>query len=263
MSESILTAQFYVVGADRIVGLTGAGISTDSGIPDYRGPEGMWTKNPAAERMATLDAYLVSAEVRRRAWQSRLTSPIWTAQPNAGHRAFVDLERQGKLDVIITQNIDGLHQLAGNDPGRVIELHGTFRETVCLSCGRREPAGPTLERVRHGEQDPACLECGGILKSATISFGQQLVPEDLQRAERAASRCDLLLVVGTSLGVYPAAALVPLSVEHGAKVVIVNEQPTPYDGIADVVVREPIGDALPAIVGPIERRQLGTGEALS
>jgi NAD-dependent deacetylase len=263
MSESIVTAYSYVVAANRIVGLTGAGISTDSGIPNYRGPEGMWTKNPAAERMATLDAYLVSADVRRRAWQSRLTSPIWTAQPNVGHRAFVDLERQGKLDVLITQNIDGLHQLAGNDPARVIELHGTFREIMCLNCGRREPAGPTLERVRHGERDPACLECGGILKSATISFGQQLMREDLQRAERATIYCDLLLVVGTSLGVYPAAALVPLAVEHGAKVVIVNKERTPYDGIADVVVRKPISDALPAIVGSIDPRRLETDKTSS
>ncbi len=247
--DPILAAKSIIATADRIVGLTGAGISTDSGIPDYRGPQGIWTRDPEAERLATLDAYLGDAEVRRRAWRNRLTSPIWKAQPNSGHRAFVHLERRGKLNMLLTQNIDGLHQLAGNNPARVVELHGTFREVVCLSCGVRQPAGPTLERVRQGDEDPACLSCGGILKSATISFGQPLLPSVLRRAEHAVVNCDLLLVVGTSLGVYPAAGLVPLSVAHGAKVVIVNEQPTPYDDIAEVVVRESISRSLPTIVG--------------
>jgi NAD-dependent protein deacetylase/lipoamidase len=231
-----------------VVALTGAGISTDSGIPDFRGPEGVWTKNPEAERLATLDAYLEDGEVRRRAWQGRLHSPTWRADPNPGHRALVTLEHQGKLDTLVTQNIDGLHQLAGNDPSKVIEIHGTIREVVCMACGDRGPASATLERVRAGEEDPSCKRCGGILKSATISFGQSLVVEDLARAERAASGCDVLLAVGTSLTVYPAAALVPVAAANGASVVIVNAEETPYDHLAAAVVRDPISSSLPRVV---------------
>ncbi len=228
--------------------LTGAGISTDSGIPDFRGPRGVWTKNPEAERLATIDVYMEDAEARRRAWQNRVDSPTWTAEPNAGHLALVDLERKGTLDTLITQNIDGLHHAAGSDPARIIEIHGTMREVVCMACGDRSPAEPTLDRVRAGEDDPDCRRCGGILKSATISFGQALVIEDLVRAEEAAVRCDLLLAVGTSLGVYPAAGLVPTAARQGAALVIVNGEPTPYDDMADAVVRESISSSLPAIV---------------
>ena len=241
--------------SQRIVALTGAGISTDSGIPDFRGPDGIWTRNPEAERLATLDAYLEDPEVRRRAWQNRVTSPTWTAVPNPGHRALVDLEQQGRLDTLVTQNIDGLHQMAGSGPDRVIEIHGTMRQVVCLRCGDRQPAGPTLDRVRAGEDDPACRAagsgggaCGGILKSATISFGQNLVPADLRRAEAAAAACDLLLAVGSTLGVHPAAGLVPRAASAGAAVIIVNGQPTPYDDRATVVLRGPISVVLPAAV---------------
>jgi NAD-dependent deacetylase len=209
----------------------------------------VWTKNPAAERLSTLDVYLADADVRRQAWRTRLTSPTWDAAPNAGHRALVALERQGKLDTLVTQNIDGLHQLAGSDPVRVVEIHGTMREVVCMDCGDRGPAGPVLDRVRDGEDDPRCRACGGILKSATISFGQSLVAADLYRAEAAAAACDLLLAVGTSLGVHPAAGLVPLAVRRGAALVIVNGEPTPYDDHADAVVRGSISSVLPSIVG--------------
>jgi NAD-dependent deacetylase len=235
-------------GAERVVVLTGAGISTDSGIPDFRGPQGLWTKNPEAERLSTLDAYLEDTEVRRRAWQSRIHSPTWAAMPNAGHLALVSLEHQGRLDTLVTQNIDGLHQLAGNDPAKVIEIHGTIREIVCMNCGELGPSGPTLDRVRAGEEDPACLSCGGILKSATISFGQSLVAEDLERAERAAARCDVLLAVGSSLTVYPAAGLVPVAAGNGAEIVIVNGEKTPYDPLAAAVIRDPISSSLPSIV---------------
>jgi NAD-dependent deacetylase len=245
--------------ARRVVALTGAGVSTGSGIPDFRGPDGVWTKDPAAERLSTLDAYMGDPGVRQRAWQGRLHSPAWTAAPNAGHLALVALERLGTLQLLVTQNIDGLHQLAGNDPAKVVEIHGTMREVVCMACGERGPAGPTLERVAAGEEDPACLTCGGILKSATISFGQSLVPADLARAEEAARACDLLLAVGTSLGVYPAAGLVPLAAGHGAAIVIVNAEPTPFDGIADAVVRTPITSVLPSIVGRGVTRSYAAG----
>ena len=231
----------------RVVVLTGAGISTDSGIPDFRGPQGLWTKNPGAEKAATLQAYVADPELRRRAWRNRLTSPMWSSEPNPGHRALVDLERSGRLDTLVTQNIDGLHQKAGSDPGRVIEIHGTTLEVVCLTCGHRQPAEPVHERVRAGEDDPACT-CGGILKPATISFGQNLVAEDLSRAEAAAASCDLLLAVGSTLAVFPAAGLVPVAVRHGAVVIIVNGDPTEMDRLADVVVHGSISECLPALV---------------
>jgi NAD-dependent deacetylase len=240
----------------RVVVLTGAGISTDSGIPGFRGPDGVWTKNPEAEKAATLQVYVSDPEVRRRAWQNRLTSPMWDAQPNAGHRALVELERSGRLDTLVTQNIDGLHLKAGTSPGRLIEIHGNSSEIVCLSCGHRQPAEPVHARVRAGEADPACQQpgrdgeaCEGMLKSATISFGQNLVAEDLRRAERAAAQCDLLLAVGSTLGVYPAAGLVPIAARAGAAVVIVNGGPSELDALADVVINGSISDLLPALIG--------------
>jgi NAD-dependent deacetylase len=238
-----------VDAASRVVVLTGAGISTESGIPDFRGPQGVWTRDPQAEKMATLQHYVADPEVRKRAWQSRLHSPAWTAEPNAGHRALVVLERRGKLHTLITQNVDGLHAKAGSDPARIVEIHGTMREVVCLSCDERAPMERALARVRAGEADPACRSCGGILKSATISFGQGLVREDLMRAQRAAEACDLLLAVGTTLAVFPIAGVVPIAKEAGARLVILNAEPTAMDDLADVVLRGSIGRALPRLVG--------------
>lgn len=243
-------AQALVGGAKRIVVLTGAGISTDSGIPDFRGPQGVWTKDPAAQRSSNIADYVADPEVRRRVWQMRLHSPAWTAVPNSGHLALVDLERQGRLHTLVTQNIDGLHQLAGNDPSRVVELHGTMRQVACLDCGDRGPMAPVHERLRAGDDDPHCLVCGGLLKSATISFGQSLVAADLRRAERAAVECDLMLAVGSTLTVSPACDLVGVAAASGAAVVIVNAHPTPYDGVADAVLRDPISNVLPALVQP-------------
>ena len=237
----------WVAAATRIVALTGAGISTESGIPDFRGPQGVWTKNPKAERLSNIEHYMADPEVRRLAWQSRLDHPAWHAAPNAGHRALVELERRGTLHALITQNIDGLHQQAGHAADAVIEVHGTMREVMCMACGWRGPMGLALDRVRAGEEDPTCEQCGGILKSATISFGQPLDPRVIDRAMRAAERADLLLAIGSSLQVYPVAGAVPLAKAAGAKVVIVNAEPTPFDGIADAVLRDPIGEILPAL----------------
>ncbi|MDQ1412557.1 MAG: NAD-dependent deacetylase [Acidimicrobiaceae bacterium] len=240
--------------ASSVVALTGAGISTESGIPDFRGPQGVWTKNPGAERTATLQHYLADPEIRKQVWQTRLHSPAWSAAPNAGHVALVDLERQGRLRAIVTQNIDGMHQKAGSNPGLVIELHGTMHHVMCWSCGSRAPMPPVLERVRAGEDDPACVAlvdgqpCGGVLKSATISFGQALDPEVLERAVLAVQAADLVLAVGSTLAVHPAAGLVPLAARFGIPVVIVNADPTPYDDVAVAVVRTPIGRALPPLV---------------
>ena len=234
----------------RVVALTGAGISTESGIPDFRGPQGVWTRNPKAERLSNIHDYMSDPEVRRLSWQSRLDHPAWQARPNAGHRALVDLERRGKLHALVTQNIDGLHQQAGNSPGKVIEVHGTMREVMCMRCGWRGPTQPVLERVRAGEEDPPCESCRGILKSATISFGQSLVPEVIATAMQAAREADVLLAVGTSLQVYPVAGAVPLAKAAGARVVIVNAEPTPFDNVADAVLSRPIGEVLPALCEP-------------
>jgi NAD-dependent deacetylase len=237
----------WVNEAERLVVLTGAGISTDSGIPDFRGPQGVWTKDPRAEKLSNIHCYMSDPEVRRLAWQSRVDHPAWHARPNAGHLALVELERRGKLHALVTQNIDGLHQLAGNSPHLVVEVHGTMRDVMCMACGWRGPAGPVLDRVRAGDPDPRCGECGGILKSATISFGQPLVPAVIERALRAAEEADVLLAIGTSLQVHPAAHAVPLAKAAGAQIVIVNAQPTPFDEIADAVVRQPIGEVLPLV----------------
>jgi NAD-dependent deacetylase len=228
--------------------LTGAGISTDSGIPDFRGPNGVWTQNPAAQRTVTLDAYLSDPDVRRTAWRNRRDHPAWTAEPNGGHRALVDLERSGRLTALITQNIDGLHQRAGSDPALVIEVHGTLFTVECLGCGDRTAMTAALERVAAGEADPACRRCGGILKAATISFGQSLVPAVLRAARDAAGACDVFLAVGSSLSVQPAAGCVEVAARAGARVVIVNNSPTPYDPIADAVLHAPIGEVLPVLV---------------
>ena len=245
----IATVRAWIDAARRIVVLTGAGISTDSGIPDFRGPQGVWTKNPQAEKMATLQHYVADPDVRKRSWRDRLASPAWQAKPNAGHHALVALERRGTLDTLLTQNVDGLHQLAGSSPDRVVEIHGTMREVTCLACGQRAPMERALARVRAGEEDPPCRTCGGILKSATISFGQGLVQSDLLRAQRAAEGCDLMLTVGTKLSVYPIAGVVPIAKEAGARIVIVNAEPTELDSLADAVLRGQISEILPKLVG--------------
>lgn len=238
-----------VAAAERIVVLTGAGISTDSGIPDFRGPKGVWTKNPAAEKAATIQNYLADAEVRRRAWLGRLDTPVWTAEPNVGHEAVVALERARKLHAVVTQNVDGLHQEAGHHPDNVIEVHGTVRYSRCWECGDRRPMRETLDRVRAGESDPPCLVCGGIVKSDTISFGQSLVPEVIDRALRVSEECDLMIAVGSTLSVYPVANCVPIAKRAGAPVIIVNGQPTEMDRHADHLLIGQIADILPGLVG--------------
>jgi NAD-dependent deacetylase len=243
--------------ADSVLVLTGAGISTDSGIPDFRGPRGVWTLNPGAERLATLDVYMSEPDVRRRSWQNRLESAKRQPMPNAGHASLVELERSGKLSMLVTQNVDGLHLDAGNDPAKVVEIHGTMREVMCMRCDGRTDMNETLARVREGDEDPRCLAqrgdvvCGGVLKSATVSFGQQLFADDVRRAQDAAERCDLVMAVGTTLAVYPAAGLVPLATGHGAPLIIVNGEATELDTMADVVLRRPISEVLPELVARV------------
>jgi len=247
---ALAAARAVLAEAGSIAVLTGAGISTDSGIPDFRGPNGVWTRDPAAEKRSTIEHYLSDPGVREAAWRIRVESEMWAAEPNAGHVAVAELARQGRLHTVVTQNIDGLHAAAGLPAHQLVEVHGTVHAVECLDCHGRGPMPPVLERVRRGEADPPCESCGGILKSATIMFGQALVPADLARAERAAVEADVLVAVGTSLNVYPVAGMVPLALEVGHPVVIVNAEPTPFDDVATVVVRGSASEVLPALFAP-------------
>ncbi|WP_432014086.1 SIR2 family NAD-dependent protein deacylase [Streptomyces cucumeris] len=231
--------------------LSGAGISTDSGIPDYRGPQGLWRQDPEAEKLVTYDSYMADPEIRRRSWLMRRDSEALHARPNGAHEAVTRLERSGVPVRVITQNVDGLHQLAGLPARKVLELHGTARAVQCTVCDARSDMATALERVASGEPDPSCAECGGILKSATVMFGQNLDPEVLTDAVAVARACEVFIAVGTSLQVQPAASLAGMAAEGGARLVIVNAEPTPYDELADEVVREPIGTALPALLDRI------------
>lgn len=238
----------WIRDAGAITVLSGAGVSTYSGIPDYRGPQGVWTKDPSAAALSSIDSYVSDPEVRKRAWLARRDHPAWQAQPNVAHQALVSLEQAGKLRAIITQNIDELHQQAGSDPASVIELHGTMFQVECLSCGQRGSMAEALERVRAGEEDPACRACGGMQKSATISFGQSLREEVVQAAVRAARGCDLMLAIGSSLTVQPAAGLCLEAMDNGARLIVLNNEDTPYDSVADGVLNTPVQESLPDLL---------------
>ena len=235
-------------GIRQVAVLTGAGISTDSGIPDFRGPSGIWTRDPAAEKLSTYQVYVADPAVRQRSWQARLAHPAWTAKPNPAHLALAKLAASGVDTTVITQNIDGLHQRAGTPADRLLELHGTMYQVVCVNCQHRSEMADALTRVRAGETDPPCADCGGILKSATVMFGQQLDAAVLARAAAAAETADLFLAIGSTLTVEPAASLCAVAVRTGARLVVVNRDPTPYDALAIAVIRRPIGEAIPAIV---------------
>ena len=246
--DNIESAAALLRAARRVMALSGAGISTESGIPDFRGPQGVWTKDPAAERKATLQHYMANKDARVSAWKNRVESPVWQATANAGHRALAELHNLGKLHFLVTQNIDGLHQRGGFPAEHIVEIHGTVHGFRCMNCTDHGPIERVLARVRNGEEDPPCKSCGGILKSATISFGQNLVADDLQRSQEEAAAADLFLAIGTTLGVYPAAALPEYTLRRGGKLIILNAQETPYDDYASVIIREPLGEALPGLV---------------
>jgi NAD-dependent protein deacetylase/lipoamidase len=245
-------------GVRTVAVLTGAGISTDSGIPDFRGPQGVWTRNPAAEKMSTFQAYVADPEVRRRSWQARRAHPVWRAEPNAAHLALTDLAASTVETWVITQNIDGLHQKAGLPADRVVELHGTLFGAVCVGCGDRTAMDDVLARVAAGDDDPACKRCGGILKSATVMFGEMLDHAVFERAVRITGGCDLFIAVGSTLIVEPAASLCGIAVDVGAGLVVINRDPTPYDRLARAVIRAPISTALPRVVRQIIRANRGT-----
>jgi NAD-dependent protein deacetylase/lipoamidase len=250
-AEGFASVAGWLAEARRALVFTGAGISTESGIPDFRGPNGIWkTRDPLRY---TIQNYLADPEVRREAWQLRLDSPVDRAEPNAAHRAVFELEAMGVVEAVVTQNIDGLHQAAGS--GNVIELHGTTRLAGCLSCGRRMPMEVVLDRVREGDLDPTCEACGGLLKSATISFGQALVEADVDRAMAYAESCDLCLCVGSTLSVWPAAGVPLQAARTGAPLVIVNDGETDLDGAASAVIGGRAGIVLPALVDAVRARR--------
>jgi NAD-dependent deacetylase len=228
--------------------LTGAGISTDSGIPDFRGPQGVWTKDPAKERLFTLQNYVRDPEVRKLSWQARKASQAWRAKPNLAHLALAELQNAGVATRILTQNIDGLHQAAGSHPDKVLELHGTMYSVRCMDCSDTGEMKAALERVEAGEPDPACRLCGGILKAGTIMFGEALDESTLEMAARISMVCTHFWAIGSSLTVHPVAGLCELAWTSGAEVTVVNNAATPYDHLAHKVIREPIGQAVPELV---------------
>jgi NAD-dependent protein deacetylase/lipoamidase len=246
LQEQLLDAAELLQEARRIVVLTGAGMSTESGIPDFRSPGSVWLQHPPV----SYSEFLHSPEARQRYWQTRhnLARQVASAQPNAAHRALVELERRQVLLGVITQNFDGLHQDAGLAPERVIELHGTSRFAACTRCGTRSSMTELQQRINAGEIDPCCPVCGGFLKSATILFGQRLPEAELTRARELSTRCDLFLVVGSSLKVTPASTLPRLALNRNIPLIIVNIQSTPYDNYADVVIHEKAGTVLPALI---------------
>jgi NAD-dependent deacetylase len=248
--EVITAIAELIVKAKRVIVFTGAGISTESGIPDFRSPGGVWTKYKPED--FTYQKFISSPETRRLTWQRFRDIPWTSVQPNAAHLAVAELERLGKIDCVITQNIDGLHQEAGNAPESVIELHGTTRWVMCLECGKRWPREEIEGWLERGVEIPLCDACGGLMKSATISFGQAMPVRETQEAETRARRCDLCIVIGSSLVVYPAAYMPVYAVESGAKLVIINRDPTPLDHAATVVVNASAGDTMTRVLAQVK-----------
>jgi NAD-dependent deacetylase len=238
----------------RVTAFTGAGVSTESGIPDFRSPGGVWTRYDP--RDFTFERYVESAEVRASSWAMRREFFARDVRPNGAHRAIARIEAAGRGHGVVTQNIDGLHQLAGSTD--VVEIHGTAREVACIGhaprhglpagCGFTAPHSWAFERLDAGDPDPSCPECGGLVKSATVSFGQVLLPGVVERATELATTADLMLAVGSSLQVWPAAELPVDAVRAGVPLVIVNDEPTPLDDLATLVVRGRAGEVLPAAV---------------
>jgi len=235
--------------AHRIVALTGAGISTESGIPDFRSPGSIWQQQPPI----SYHDFISKPEARQQYWQTRrnLSAQVISAQPNAAHLALANLEKKERLTGIVTQNFDGLHHDAGNNPENIVELHGTSRAAACTHCGQRSSIQELQQRVDAGEIDPLCSDCGGFLKAATILFGQRIPDVELSRAKELALSCDLFLVVGSSLKVNPAATLPRFALKNDVPLIIINLQPTHLDDYAEIVINEKAGVVLPQIVSEI------------
>ena len=238
----------YLDEARRAVAFTGAGMSTESGIPDFRSPGGIWTKY----RPIDFGEFMASRDARREAWRRRFGAGdvLDSAKPNAGHLAIAELVKRGRMDAVITQNIDGLHQASGIPDEKVIELHGNTTYAACLSCEKRYELVEIRARFDATGEAPDC-ECGGYIKTATISFGQAMPLAAMRRAEAATRACDLFVVLGSSLVVYPAAAFPAMAKERGARLVIINRDPTDQDGLADLVLRAEIGATLEAVLSSL------------
>lgn len=246
--DAFTKATDLIARSNRILALTGAGLSTASGIPDFRGPQGRWTQDPDAEKVSVLSYYLQDEDIRRKAWRIRATSPALTAEPNPAHLALVDLERAGRLAGIVTQNTDGLHLVAGSSEALVHEIHGNARRWRCEDCGRTGPLSEMVERINAGDDDPRCPDCEGITRATVILFEEMLTPEVLDASVKLAETADLVLAIGTSLTVHPVAGLVPYAFGHSAKVIIINAEETPYDYVAEAILREPIEEVVPRLV---------------
>lgn len=242
LDDAIAQLAALIADAEALVAFTGAGISTESGIPDFRSPGGIWNRYKPID----FQSFLASEEARREYWwRGRNTyAVIREAQPNAAHLALAELERRDKLDLLITQNIDGLHTAAGSSPERTIELHGTAHKVYCMTCGTEESRDSITARLDAGEAIPACRVCGGILRAATVAFGEPLPQEPLHRAVAASRRADLFLIIGSSLVVYPAAQLPKIAADAGAYIAILNQTPTPLDDLAQLIVRGPAAEVM-------------------
>jgi NAD-dependent deacetylase len=257
MEDKIGKAAAWASGATKIVVFVGAGLSTESGIPDFRSPGGVWDRyNPEDFYFQN---FLASEASREKYWQmsTEMYEPMKKALPNSAHLAIAEMERLGKLDCVITQNIDGLHLKAGNSRKKVIELHGTALTVSCLSCKKKYDRDEIQDRLRQGLRVPYCDTCGGPLKSDTISFGQPMPEKETQEAFRRSSLCDLFMVIGSSLVVQPAASMPLAAKQNGAKLVIINRDPTPYDDMADMAIHGQAGPVMAGIVGKL-REGLGS-----
>jgi len=246
-SEALLARMAGLLLSSRnAVIFTGAGVSTESGIPDFRGPGGLWERYDPDD--FSIERFLESPEVRLRVWQA-LGQLVGEIKPNPAHRAIAELEKLGRLDCVITQNVDGLHQQAGNSPERVFELHGNLRHAVCLSCGELAPMEAARSLLRAA---PECQKCGGVLKPSAVFFGEPLPEYEVQEATRRSRASDLFVVVGSTLTVYPAAYMPVYALEAGARLAIINLEPTPMDGLASVVLHLKAGEALTAIADMVK-----------
>lgn len=247
-SDAIETVIRWIAQAQRIIVFTGAGVSTESGIPDFRSAGGIWDRYDPEE--FRYHRFLTSQEARRAYWKmhSELYGLLTRVEPNAAHVSCVELDRLGKLECVITQNVDNLHQRAGLEPGKVIEIHGNALEVACLTCDARHSRSEIQDWLEAGEEVPLCRQCGGLLKPRTVSFGQGMPVEEMKEAEARMKRCDLFIVIGSSLVVYPAAEMPAYAKARGARLVIINMTPTPYDERADLVIYGKAGEVMAEVI---------------
>ena len=254
MEEKIREIAGLINSAEKVVVFVGAGLSTESGIPDFRSPGGVWDKYDPEDFY--FQNFISSQSSRDKYWQmaTEMYDAMKDARPNQGHFAIAELEKIGKLDCLITQNIDGLHFKAGNSEEKVLELHGTAMNVACLSCGKRYERDAIQERVEKGDRDPRCDSCGGLLKPATISFGQSMPERETAEAYKRSTACDLFIVIGSSLVVHPAAQMPVVAKRAGAKLVIVNRDETACDDLADIIVNGPAGQVMAAILEKVKER---------